>query len=107
MKLNDEDFVPKMKVFDDKNYILGLTDVGDALNIYKRDSKEQYYYLLDENNKKIKDIIDKLYNRYGLYHNDLRMKNICIDKYNNILLIDLELCSTTLREGETKYFILN
>ena len=40
-------------------------------------------------------------NNYGIFHNDLRPKNICIDNSNNIKLIDFD--KTCEIPSENKY----
>ena len=102
--LKDETFLPTLKYFDDKHLILGLSDVGDAVTIYKYKHPRQYNKLLEKFNNELKNIINKLFDKYGLYHNDLREKNICIDKNNNIRLIDFDRTSTRRHSGENKYF---
>ncbi len=42
-------------------------------------NRKEYNILLGDINKQIKYIVDKLLDKYGLYHNDLQEKNICID----------------------------
>ena len=88
--LEDEDFVPKLVYFDNKNWILALTDVGDSLEIYKLKNKKKYEKFVENINTQIKDVEDKLITKYSLYHNDLLAKNICIDDNNYIRIIDLE-----------------
>tara|TARA_Y100000741_G_C18222005_1_gene546300 strand:+ start:210 stop:728 length:519 start_codon:yes stop_codon:yes gene_type:complete len=104
-RLKDEDFLPKLKYYDDKHYILGLTDVGDTIEIYKEKEKEKYNKLVENINKQIKNIMDKLSDKYSLYHNDLREKNICIDNHNKIRFIDFECTSEKLSSGEKKYYL--
>ena len=88
--LKNEDFLPTLKYFDDKHLILALTDVGDSLQMYKFKNTSQYNKLYKEFDKQIKNITDKLFNEYGLYHNDVYDGNICVDKNNKIRLIDFE-----------------
>tara|TARA_Y100000589_G_C27177437_1_gene639376 strand:+ start:1843 stop:2376 length:534 start_codon:yes stop_codon:yes gene_type:complete len=105
LKLKDEDFLPKLKYFDDNNLILGLSDVGDSFEIYKNINKKIYNESVNKFNKEIKKIIDVLFDKYGLYHNDLEDKNICIDKNNKIRIIDFDQCSTNLKGAKKKYKI--
>ena len=93
--LQDESFTPELKYFDDKNLILGLTDCGDALPIYSNKNKN---FSLRNYDQELTEIIDKLENKYNLYHNDLRPKNICINEKNNIMLIDFDDTSSTSLE---------
>tara|TARA_B100000073_G_C23559469_1_gene503479 strand:+ start:77 stop:595 length:519 start_codon:yes stop_codon:yes gene_type:complete len=103
MKLKDEDFLPKLKYFDDKHLILGLTDVGDTLRIYKLEKKGEYNKLVENINNQIKNIIDMLLDKYGLYHNDLREKNICIDNNKIVRFIDFDATGENLLKREEKY----
>ena len=36
LKLKDEDFLPKLKYFDDKNRIIFMEDVGNSIKIFKK-----------------------------------------------------------------------
>ena len=92
--LQNEDFLPKLKYYDDDNLILGITDVGNAWSI--RHTKLKDY------EKELIHIIDVMEQKYKLYHNDLRDKNICIDKNNIIRLIDFDRTSNIQKED--KYF---
>ena len=50
--------------------------------IYKKKPKDY--------NDQLKNINDILKNKYGLYHNDLKPSNICIDHNNNVKIIDFD-----------------
>lgn len=100
--LKNENFLPKLVYFDDKNFILCLNHVGDCLEIYKKKNNKKYYKFLHKIKKEIERITNYLYDNYYLYHNDLREKNICIDKNYIIRLIDFEYASSKLRSGEKK-----
>jgi len=101
MKLKDEDFLPKLKYFDDGHLILGLTDVGETITIYKLENTEEYNKLVENINKQIKDIIDKLLDKYGLYHNDLHHSNICIDNNKIVRIIDFDSASKKILKSTT------
>lgn len=105
IKLKDEDFLPKLKYFDDKHFILGLTDVGDTLEIYKFKKKEEYNKLVVNINRQIKNIIDRLLDKYHLFHNDLRERNICIDNNNKIRFIDFDWTGKKLLDREKKFYL--
>jgi len=107
MKLKDEDFLPKLKYYDDEHFILGLTDVGDTIEILKIKNKKKYNKLVKNINKQIKNITNKLFDKYGLYHNDLREKNICINKNNKVRIIDFEFTNNKLLKGEKQNFIFS
>ena len=81
--LQNEDFVPKLLYFDDKNLKLCMADAGEDLSRIKNID-------LDECKKKIINIIEIMKCKYNLFHNDLIPKNICIDKNNNMKIIDFD-----------------
>ena len=93
-KLKNESFLPKLLYFDDKHLILCMTDVGDSVYNIKNINLKDY-------EKELVNIIDKMLSTYKLFHNDLRPKNICIDKNNNIKLIDFD--RTCHKPIENKY----
>lgn len=103
--LQNETFIPKLKYYDDINLILGLSDVGDSILIFKKRNKEIYNCIVFYINLKIRKYIDILKNKYKLYHNDLREKNICVDEYLNVSLIDFDYTSFKLRKLEEKYLL--
>ena len=107
IKLKDFKYKPKLIFFDDRKLILAFTDVGDSLTIYMNDNNIDKKEMKQKFGDKIKYIVDQLYDNYRLYHNDLRYKNICIDKNENIFLIDFELTSYKLFRYEKKYFNFN
>lgn len=92
--LQNENFLPKLVYFDDKNLKLCITDVGDALPRIKNINLKDY-------EKELVNIINIMHDKYNIFHNDLRPKNICIDKNNNIKLIDFD--NTCNKEQENKY----
>jgi len=92
--LQNENFLPKLVYFDDKNLKLCITDVGDALPVIKNINLKYY-------EKELVNIINIMHDKYNIFHNDLRPKNICIDKNNKIKLIDFD--SACNKELENKY----
>ena len=84
--LQNEDFLPKLKYYDDDNLILGITDVGNALSILNITEKFREEIITPQANR-IKDIMEQ---KYNLYHGDLQDKNVCIDKNNTIRFIDFD-----------------
>tara|TARA_Y100000389_G_C17457960_1_gene519483 strand:- start:293 stop:814 length:522 start_codon:yes stop_codon:yes gene_type:complete len=92
--LQNEDFLPKLRYFDNENLILGITDVGNSLPILGNINLKNY-------EKELISIIDVMEQKYKLYHNDLRPNNICIDKNNIIRLIDFD--RTSNKQKENKY----
>lgn len=110
--LKNEDFLPKLKYFDDEHCILGITDVGMSLSLYRKNDRKEFVKQRDNFDAQLRTICDTLYDKYGLYHNDLRYKNICVDANNTVRLIDFEYCKNKLRFNpllfyETKYFKWN
>ena len=101
--LQNETFTPQLKYYDDEHLILGISNVGDSIAIYKKQNKEIYNCIVDYINLKIKKYVDILHVDYDLYHNDLREKNICIGNNLNVTLIDFDYTSTKLRKLEKKY----
>ena len=93
--LQNETFLPILKYFDDENYILCLTDCGDILQ--HRVSMDPKFSLKDYDTQ-LTTIIDIMSNKYGIFHNDLRPQNICIDNNNNIKLIDFDATSNVMKE---------
>ena len=98
--LKDDDFLPVLKYHDDVNCILGMTDVGVAIPLYKRNNNN---WSLKQYDSILTNIVDILYNKYNLYHNDLEPKNICIDHNNKIRLIDFDRCSN--KKHQSKYHL--
>ena len=80
--------IPKVKYYDSKNLIIGMTYVGTALNIW---------YIRNKNDLS-QDIINKIETNYlysanimienGIVNNDIAAKNVCIDDNLNIFFID-------------------
>ncbi len=89
LTLQNEDFVPKLLYFDDKNLKLCMTDAGEDLSKLKNIN-------LEEIQEKVIDLIETMRCKYNLYHNDLRLRNICFDKNNNMRLIDFDKASIGL-----------
>ena len=55
---------------------------------------------LKDYEKQLVNIIDIMCDKYNLFHNDLRPKNICIDANNYIKLIDFDYTSNTSKEDK-------
>jgi predicted Ser/Thr protein kinase len=81
--LQNENFLPKLIYFDDKNLKLCISDAGEAFILLKNINLKDYA-------NQLIDIVDIMNNKYNLYHNDLSIRNICIDEQNNIKLIDFD-----------------
>ena len=100
--LKGEDFLPTLKYFDDVNMILGITDCGDNIQIFRQLYPCKFKQFRKQWRKEVNKIRGILLNKYGLYHNDIRTKNICIDTNNNVKLIDFDRTSTNLAMCEKK-----
>ena len=87
--LKNETFIPELKYYDDKHFILGITWVGVTLNRFRKRKPVKYNNLCEYINEELKTISDVLLNTYGLYHNDLRYKNICIQD-TKVRVIDFD-----------------
>ena len=83
LTLQNEDFVPKLLYFDDKNLKLCMTDAGEDLSRLKNIN-------LDECQSKLVELSRIMHQTYNLFHNDLRPKNICFDTNNKMKLIDFD-----------------
>lgn len=99
IRLKNEDFLPSLKYFDDKNKILGMTDVGDSVLIYKNNNRSFF----ENYNKQLKDIVGILLKKYNIYHNDLFAKNICIGQDNKVRLVDFEEASRIQKRNRNNY----
>ena len=84
--LCNEDFLPKLIYYDDKNYILCISDVGDVINVYRRKNRNHSINVKENIDK----MIEIMYNKYGLVHGDIKDKNICVDSNNKVRLIDFD-----------------
>ena len=105
--LKNENILPKLKYFDDDNYIIGLEYCGLSINKYRKKQKElKLKFNNDIINDKLIEFCDILFNKYNLYHNDLADRNVLIDDNNNIKLIDFEICRSELKKGRNKYLII-
>jgi thiamine kinase-like enzyme len=89
MLLKNETFIPELKYYDDKHFILGIAWAGRALNRMRRKAPTKYNRLYENINEQLTIISDKLYTTYGLYHNDLRYKNICVQN-KKVKVIDFD-----------------
>ena len=91
--LQNENFLPKLVYFNDKNLKLCITDVGKSLPSIKNINLKDY-------EKQLVNIIDIMCDKYNLFHNDLRPKNMCIDANNYIKLIDFDYTSNISKEDK-------
>ena len=96
--LKEEDFVAKVKFVDHDKNILGITYCGQSLNL--KPMKERFFF-----KNKIREIAKVLEDKYNIYHNDLRWKNICLDDSSNIRFIDWERWSNKNKERDPEYIL--
>ena len=82
LTLQNENFVPKLLYFDDKNLKLCMTDVGEDLSIIQNINHHnlQDIVLKQDYRAKLINAVHIMNLTYNIYHNDLKLKNICIDK---------------------------
>jgi tRNA A-37 threonylcarbamoyl transferase component Bud32 len=97
--LKEEDFVPKVRFVDYEKNILGTTYCGDSLNM-RYPMKERYVF-----KNKIREIAKLLEEKYNIYHNDLRWKNICVDDGGNIRFIDWERWGNENKERDPEFIL--
>ena len=89
--LENEPFVPKLISYCDQSMSLVVEDVGSALSDIDINLKDREEELVA--------MIDTLHSKYGLYHNDLRPKNITLDSNGDLRLIDFEYTSPSKKEN--------
>ncbi len=92
LTLQNENFVPKLLYFDDKNLKLCMTDVGEDLSRIQNINHQnlQDIVLKEDYHAKLINAVHIMNLTYNIYHNDLKFKNICIDKNNELKLIDFD-----------------
>ena len=96
--MKDSKYVPLIKFRDDENNILGLEYCGESLNI-KYKPKDRYPY-----KDAIRKVISEIESEYGIYHNDLRWKNICLSG-DNIMLVDWERWDYENKERDPEFIL--
>ncbi len=90
-------FIPKLLDFDIDKKKLVVENVGKPLTHYKKDLE---FFL-----PKIKNVYNKLI-KNGIYHNDLRLKNILYnEKLNKIYLIDFENSGSIYKDTDNENII--
>lgn len=89
--LNNESFTPELKYYDDKNMVIATTYCGSILSQIKNFNFELY----EDELIKIMNII---HDKYSLFHNDIRDKNVCLDDSGKIYIIDLDKISNKCTE---------
>ena len=97
--LQNEDFLPKLRYFDDKHSILAITDVGRCVQWMRQDEVNTKDY-----EEQLVNIFNTMRDKYNLYHNEILTKNMCIDKDDKIRLIDFDCCSREKRLGADKHY---
>ena len=97
-KINN--YLPVLKYYDNKNKILAITYCGNSLQFFTKKKKK---FDIKKINKKIKNLCYKFHKDYKLCHDDLCLRNICIDDQLNLYLIDFERVS---KKKRPKYITL-
>ncbi len=92
------DFVPNIFKFEDASKTIWTEYCGISLNL-KYPPKERYKF-----KSQIRSIVSKL-EEIGLYHNDIRWKNIVESDSGQLFLIDFESISTDNRERDPEYIL--
>ena len=94
-------FIPKLLRYDLEKRILVIKNVGESLYDYCKKNDCDYTDFFP----KIKKIYEKLID-YGLYHNDMRWKNILYDsKKNKFYLIDFEFTSPKYEDKDDQKIV--
>jgi thiamine kinase-like enzyme len=94
------DFVPKLFKFEDETKTIWTEYCGISLNL-KYPPKERYRF-----KPEIRKIAWQL-EALGLYHNDIRWKNIVESDSGSLFLIDFECVSEDNRERDPEYILRN
>ena len=84
-------FLPKLYRYDDNTLELFLEKKGMSLSEfnYRKNRKNLHKF-----NSQILEMVDEL-KSHGIYHNDIRYKNVLIDCKDNLSLIDFEMWGVT------------
>ena len=90
LKLNNEDCVPTLKYFDDKNYILCMTYVGLPASYFDK-QKTLYTDICPGYYEKLEKIYQTLKEKYNfeLRKTEKTKWNVCIDSNGVLRIIDL------------------
>lgn len=92
------DFVPKLFKFDDDQKTIWTEYCGISLNL-KYLPKDRYKF-----KPQIRFIVSE-FESVGLYHNDIRWKNIVESDAGELFLIDFECVSTDNKERDPEYIL--
>lgn len=92
------DFIPKLFKFDDDQKTIWTEYCGISLNL-KYLPKDRYKF-----KPQIRSIVSE-FEAVGLYHNDIRWKNIVESDSGQLFLIDFECVSTDNRERDPEYIL--
>jgi predicted Ser/Thr protein kinase len=94
-KLINCTFVPKILAENSIARLLVFEYVGQSLDI-KYPPKERYVFF-----DRIYELNQILINQYGVYHNDIRWKNIVEHPSGNLYVIDFEKWTSTMNDVRT------
>tara|TARA_Y100000389_G_C17351482_1_gene458687 strand:- start:122 stop:601 length:480 start_codon:yes stop_codon:yes gene_type:complete len=98
LKLSKEKFIPNLKYYDDEHEMLCISYCGNCIELIPEFNMTTYLNDLIE-------IVTILRDKYNLYHNDIRPKNICLDSNNQLYLIDFD--KTDNIQGENPFLFKN
>ena len=96
LALDDCENTPTLRYFDKFNKILAMDYPGPSLPYYIKQNTD---FNLINYEEVLCNIIWTLHYRLWYYHNDLKPKNVCIDKNGKLTLIDFEKSSRHEREN--------
>jgi RIO-like serine/threonine protein kinase len=97
--LKDSDYVPNVVYRDDERKVLGIEFCGESLN-NKFKPKDRYRF-----KSIIRSAISDIELRYGIYHNDIRWKNICLNSDGKILFVDWERWDYVNKERDPEFIL--
>lgn len=87
-----ENFLPKMRYYNDKQLTIGLTDVGMALCTFMKKHRSKFNEHKASFFKQRDDIYARMKTKYGIVHGDEKLKNTCVDEAMVIRVIDFDRC---------------
>lgn len=98
MLMESSKYTPNIKYKDDINLVLGIEYCGESIKDLHK-PVDRYPY-----KNSIREVIKNIESEYGIYHNDLRWKNICL-KGESIMLVDWERWSYENKERDPEFIL--
>ena len=92
-------FIPKMEKFCDATKSIWTTYCGKSLNL-KYKPEERYKY-----KSQIRFLTFLLFEETGMYHNDIRWKNVVENDIGDLFLIDFEVISNENKERDPEWIL--